>query len=135
VKTEVKPAGAQARKKTPSSTLPRMSASLTRRLLLFLRERAAHSISSGWIYSSVALFDMADDAFLVHDECSPCGKALFFIVDSVGLGNCALEVAQEGKGHADLFGEGAIGGETVNTDTKNLRFGCVEFGDIRLIRL
>ena len=78
---------------------------------------------------------MADDTFLVHDEGSACGKALFFIVDAVGFRNCALEIAEEGEGHADLFGEGAIGGEAVNTDAKNLRVGCVEFGDISLIRL
>ena len=112
-----------------------MSASATRWLLLFLRERAAHSISPGWVYGRAALFDVADDAFLVHDESSARGKALFLIVDSVSLGDCAFEIAEEGESNADLFGEGAIGGEAVNTDAKNLRVGCVEFGDITLIRL
>ena len=112
-----------------------MSASLTRRLLLFLRERAAYSISPGWIDSRVALFDVADDTFLVHDERRAARKALFFIVNSVGLGDCSFEIAEEGEGYADLFGEGAIGGEAVNTDAENLGFGGVEFGDITLIRL
>jgi len=104
-------------------------------LLLLRREGAANSVGSGWIYSGIALFNVADDTFLVHDEGSTRRKSLFFVVDSVGFRNCALEIAEEGKGHADLFGEGAIGGEAVNTDAQNLRFGCVEFGDIRLIRL
>jgi hypothetical protein len=112
-----------------------LSASLDISLVLFLWEGAAHSVGARWIYSRVALFDVADDTFLVHDECSARGKALFFTVDAVGFGNCALEIAEEGEGYADLFGEGAIGGEAVNTDAKNLRFGCVEFGDISLIRL
>ena len=108
---------------------------MTRWLLLFLRERAAYSISPGWVYSHAALFDVADDAFLVHDESSARGKPLFFIVNAVGLRNCALEIAEEWESHADLFGEGAIGGVAVNTDAKNLCVGCVEFGDITLIRL
>ena len=117
------------------SSIPRMSASFNISLILFLREGAAHSVGARWIYSRVALFNMSDDTFLVHDEGSAGGKALFLIVDAVGFRNCALEIAEEGEGHSDLFGEGAIGGEAVNTDAKNLRVGCVEFGDIRLIRL
>ena len=112
-----------------------MSASVAFQLLLFLREGAAHSVGAGWIYGSGTLFNMADDTFLVHDEGSACSKALFLTVDAVGFRNCALEIAEEGEGHADLFGEGGIGGEAVNTDAENLRGGCVEFGDIRLIRL
>ena len=62
-----------------------MSASVNTSLVLFLREGAAHSVGPRWIYSRVALFNMADDALLVHDEGSACGKALFFIVDAVGF--------------------------------------------------
>ena len=112
-----------------------MSASVNTSLVLFLREGAAHSVRAGWIYSGIALFNVADNTFFVHDEGSAGGKSLFFVVDPVGFRDCALEIAEEGKGNADLFGEGAIGGEAVNTDAQNLRFGCVEFGDIRLIRL
>ena len=62
-----------------------MSASVNTSLVLFLWEGAAHSVGTRWIYSRVALFNMADDAFLVHDERSAGGKALFFIVDAVGF--------------------------------------------------
>ena len=78
---------------------------------------------------------MTNDPFLVHYKGSARCEALGFIVDAVGLRYCALEIAEEREGDADLFGEGAIGGEAVNTDAQNLRLGRVEFGDIRLIRL
>jgi hypothetical protein len=54
-------------------------------LILFLRKGATHSISAGWIYGRIALFNVSDDTFLVHDKGSASGKALFFIVDAVGF--------------------------------------------------
>ena len=78
---------------------------------------------------------MTNDSFLVHYKGSARSKALSFIVDAVSLRYCALEIAEEREGDADLFGEGAIGGEAVNTDAQNLSLGRVEFGDISLIRL
>ena len=54
-------------------------------LILFLRKGAAHSISAGWIYGRIALFNVSDDTFLVHDKGSASGKALFFIVNAVGF--------------------------------------------------
>ena len=62
-----------------------MSASVNTSLVLFLRKGAAHSVSAGWIYGRIALFNVSDDAFLVHDKGSARGKALFFIVDAVGF--------------------------------------------------
>ena len=68
------------------SSLPSMNASVDTPLILFLRrESAAHSVGAGWIYGRIALFNMADDAFLVHDKGSARGKALFFIVDAIGF--------------------------------------------------
>jgi hypothetical protein len=78
----------------PCYSLPRMSASVAVWLLLFLREGAAHAVGAGRIYCRGALFNMADDTFLVHDEGSACSKALFFTVDAVGFRNCALEIAE-----------------------------------------
>jgi hypothetical protein len=104
-------------------------------LLLLLREGAANLVSARWIYGRITLLDVTNDPFFIDDKSSAGGEALGFVVDAIGLRYCALEVAEERKGYPYLFGKGAIGGEAVNTDAQNLRLGCVEFGDIRLIRL
>ena len=82
----------------------------------------------------IANVDVLNDSFLIHDEGSSIAKALLFIEDAVVLYNCPFEIAEEWKSHAQLFGELAIGGNTVNTNTKNLSFVTFEFSDISLIR-
>ena len=104
-------------------------------LTFLLRKGAAYLKRARRVDGRIALFYVLDYALLVHNERRARGEALLFIVDSVGLRNCALEIAEEGKLDADLFGECSVGGEGVNADAQNLRFACVEFGDIRLIRL
>jgi len=44
-------------------------------------------------------------------------------------------IAEQRKRNAELFGEFAIGGNAVYTESKNLRIGGVEFGNISLICL
>ena len=84
---------------------------------------------------------MLDFAFLIHDECGafrPVVLVAFDIVgpeNSVSLEHFAVHVAQEGKGDADLLGEGGVGGGTVNTDSKNDGVAGFELGLISLIGL
>jgi len=81
------------------------------------------------------LFNVADDASLVHDKSGPVGEAVLFVQDAVLLGNGPLKVAQEREAEAFLFRKGFVGERAVHTDAEDLRARLLEFGDISLIRL
>jgi hypothetical protein len=90
---------------------------------------------AGWIDGHGSFVDMANDALFIDYESSSISVALFLVEDSVVLNHSPFEVAQYGKGNAQLFCKFPVGWNAVHTQTKNLRFGCFEFGDISLIRL
>src|SRR5262249_29295714 len=79
--------------------------------------------------------DVLDDAFFIDHEGSAIAEALLLVKDAIVFHDGAFEIAEDRKGNAKLFGEFAVGGNTVYTHTENLSVGCVEFGDISLIRL
>ena len=83
----------------------------------------------------VTFIDVPDNPFLVYHEGSTIAEPLLLIENPIVLNNCPFKVTKEWKGNADLFSELAVGRDAVYTNTKNLRVGCFEFGDISLIRL
>ena len=82
----------------------------------------------------VSFVDMTNDAFFVDQEGGAIAEALLLIEDTVIFYDGALEIAEDREGNSELFGEFAVGGNTVNTHSKNLSVGCIEFSDISLIR-
>jgi len=76
-----------------------------------------------------------DDAFFIDQEGGPISKALLLVKDPIILDDGAFEIAEERKHDSNLFGEFAVGGNTVYTHAENLSVGGFEFGDISLIRL
>jgi hypothetical protein len=89
----------------------------------------------GRIDRDVSFVDVLDDALLIDHESSAISEALFFVEDAVVFDDSAFEITEYREGNSDLFGEFAVGGNTVNTHAENLRVGGLEFGDISLIRL
>lgn len=84
--------------------------------LTLLREDAARLICAGRINGRVALFDVANDAFLVNDEGGARAEAAFFVEDAVVAHGRAFEIAEERERDLDVFGEARVGGRTVNAD-------------------
>ena len=105
------------------------------RLLLFVFEQTAHGVCAARVDGRGILFEVLDDAFLVHDKRRPISEAVLFVQDAVLLGNGPLKVAQEWEAEAFLFGKRFVGGRAVHADAEDLRAGLLEFGDISLIRL
>ena len=89
----------------------------------------------GRIDCDVAFVDVLDDSLLIDHEGSAISEALFFVEDAVVFDDSAFEIAEYRKGNSNLFGEFAVGGNTVNTHAEDLRVVVLEFGDISLIRL
>ena len=100
-----------------------------------MRQDVARIFSAGWIDGDVAFFDVLNDSVLVDNERCTIAEALLFIEDAIVSYDCAFEIAEQRKRNAELFGEFAIGGNAVYTESKNLRIGGVEFGNISLICL
>jgi len=82
----------------------------------------------------VSFVNVTNDAFFVDQESSAISKALLLIENTIIFDDGAFEVAEEREGDSDLLCKFAVGGNTVNTQTKNLSIGCFEFSDISLIR-
>ena len=89
----------------------------------------------GWIDRDVSFVDMLNDSVFIDHESSAISEALFFVEDAVVFDDSAFEIAEYRKGNSNLFGEFAVGGNTVNTHAEDLRVVGFEFGDISLIRL
>jgi hypothetical protein len=81
-----------------------------------LREDAARLNCARRINRGVTLFDIADDAFLVHDERGARAEAAFFVEDAVVADGGAFEIAEEWEGDLDVFGEARVSGCAVNAD-------------------
>src|SRR6185437_15919095 len=88
-----------------------------------------------WIDSDVAFVDVLNDPFFIDHESGAVSEALLFVEDAIVFDDSAFEIAEYREGHSNLFCEFAVGGNAVDTHSKNLCVGGFEFGDISLIRL
>ena len=98
-------------------------------------QQTAGRVRAAGVNGRSVLLDVPDHASLVHHERGAIGESAFFVENAVLGGDGPFEITEDGKGHADLFGEFPVGGLTVNADAQNLGIGFFEFGDISLIRL
>src|SRR5687768_16129849 len=101
---------------------------------LFLK-KIADLVSSRRIDCGSADLYMPDLSFLVDDECRASGVARFLVVESVVFGRLPLPVAQQRERHRELLCKCFSRRKAIHTYAQHLSFGCVEFGDISLIRL
>jgi hypothetical protein len=93
------------------------------------------------IYGTLVEFDVLDFPFFVDDD----GGAprplkivtlhVIFLQDAIFGEGLAIHIAQERHGDADLFGEGGVGGGTVDADTEDDGVAGFELGLISLIGL
>ncbi len=91
--------------------------------------------NSGRIDSHISFVNVPDDAFFIDQEGGAISKALLLVVDAIVFNDGAFEIAENGERNSNLFCEFAVGGNTVDTHSKNLSLVGFEFGDISLIRL
>ncbi len=103
-------------------------------LLLFINQTAC-LVSARRIDGRFALLDVAEDTFFVDDERGACSKSAFLVKDTVIFDHLAFEIAEQWERDVNVLGETFVSSKAVNTDSENLRFGGIEFGNIRLIRL
>lgn len=93
------------------------------------------------VHGAIVLFDVLDFAVLIHDERGAPRKLVLVSFLFVILHNPVLfqdfpvHVAQEGKGHANLLGEGGICGGGVDADSEYDGVACFQLGQISLIGL
>src|SRR5687768_13396492 len=78
---------------------------------------------------------MLDLSFFIHDKCRAGGVSGFFVVQSVVFRRLSLPIAQQWERHRELLGKRFVRGKAVHANAQYLSSGCVEFGDISLIRL
>ena len=106
-------------------------------LTLFLVQAGTDRNRAIRVHSALALFDVLDEAFLIHHKGSAIGELLFFVEDAVILGDFATHVAQEGIAEAELLRELAICGGAIDADAEYLRIVGVDLaaGDTILVRL
>src|SRR5262245_26035349 len=108
---------------------------------LLLLQQSARLNRSTRVNRCIALFDVANDAFLVDHERGARAGARGLVENAVILDNLALlEVAEQREGESFGFGSEVFGpaferGNAVHADAENLSFSVAEFGDISLIRL
>ena len=76
----------------------------------------------GWIDGDVSFIDVADDSFFIDQEGGAISEALLLVEDSVIFDDGAFEIAEDWERDSELFGEFAVGGNTVNTHSENLSF-------------
>ena len=75
------------------------------------------------IDGDVAFVNVLNDAFFVDQEGGPIAKALLLVEDAIVFDDRAFEIAEQRKSNFDLFGEFAVGGNTVYTQAENLGVG------------
>jgi len=68
----------------------------------------------------VSFVDVSNDAFFIDQEGGAVAKALLFVEDAVILDHGAFEIAQERERYLELFGKLTVGGNAVDTQSKNL---------------
>ena len=93
---------------------------LGRRLLTC--EHVTRLDNRSWIDGNVAFVNVPDDAFFIDQEGCAISKALLLVKDTIVLDDGALEIAEKRKHDSNLFGEFAVGGNTVYAHAENLSF-------------
>jgi hypothetical protein len=76
-----------------------------------------------WIDRDVSFIDVPDDAFFIDQEGGAIAKALLLVEDPVGFDHGAFEIAEDRKRNSNLFGKFTVGGNAVDTHSKNLSLG------------
>lgn len=76
-----------------------------------------------WIDRDVSFVNMPNYAFFIDQERGTIAKPLLFVENAVVFDDRAFEVAEQRKHDPDLFGEFAVGGNTVYTQSEDLSFG------------
>lgn len=99
------------------------------------REHTTGVPRTRWVNGRCSLFDMAYDALLVHHERRAASDAPLFVENPVFLGDRTIQIAQQRKRHADLFGESLIGKGAINADAEHDGIGLFKLGHISLIGL
>ena len=112
----------------------RLDRDLRRRCFLTL-EHVTRVDNTRRIDRDVSFVDVLNDSFFIDHESRTISEALFFVEDAIVFDDSAFEITEDWESNSNLFCEFAIGGNTVNTHSENLRVGGFEFGDISLIRL
>jgi len=102
---------------------------------LLTHEDVATVSCSRWINRYISFIDVLNDPILIYYKCGSISEPLFFVEDAVLFHHGSFEIAEEWKCDADVLSKTAVGGNTVDADSKNLSVGAFEFGDISLIRL
>src|SRR5678815_3027474 len=96
-------------------------------------EDVAGVCCSGWINRYISFIDVLNDPVLIYYKSSSISEPLFFVEDAVLFHHGSFEIAEEWKCDADVLSKTAVGGNTVDADSKNLSVGSFELGDISLI--
>jgi hypothetical protein len=63
-----------------------------------------------------------DDAFFIYQEGGAIAETLLLVEDAVVFNHRAFKIAEQRKRNFQLFGEFAVGGNTVYTQSENLSF-------------
>jgi hypothetical protein len=100
-----------------------------------VRQQVTRVFGARRIDGPVSFRDVLDDSVFVDHESSAIAVTTFFVVHAVVFYGCVLDVAEDGKRDADLFGKFRISKRAVHAESKNLSIIRFEFGDISLIRL
>ena len=98
-------------------------------------QRIANLVGAGGVDRRSPNFYMLDLSFFVYYEGRAITVPVLLVVKTILLGRLPFPIAQQGKGHTDLFRERFVRSKAVHADPQYLSFRCVEFGDISLIRL
>ena len=86
-------------------------------------EHIARLDNGGRVDRNVSFVDVTDNAFFVYQERGSISETLFLVEDAVIFDDCAFEIAEERKSNSKLLGKFTVGGNAVNTETKNLSVG------------
>jgi|GEM_PF-7113191 len=88
----------------------------------FVLEHVARLHYARRIDRDVSLVNMPDYAFFIDQERGTIAKSLLLVEDAVVSDDGAFEIAEQRKHDSDLFGELAVGGNTVYTQSEDLSF-------------
>jgi len=99
--------------------------------------RGADIDGVGRIDGAVAFLDVLDLSLFVDDKRGAVRKLKLVVQDAVLFRDLPGHIAQQRKFHADFFGEGLVGGGSVNADAEDFGVFQVDLAriDTRLVSL
>jgi len=121
-----------------TDTLGRLAAPL---LAVLIFQAGANGDGGVGVDGAAALLDVLDFSFLIDDDRGALRPFVFFALHVVRLHDAVrdedlfVHVAEERESYLDFFGEGGVGGGTVDADSEDNRITCFELGQISLIGL